>query len=110
MKRFILVSMAISLVFLFACNSNEKHISDSDFGEDWPFSVSSGSVECLGDPYVIIFNSNGRTYALNDAARATEKFEDISVIVKADDNYPGGQVKMDLSIIEFEGLKLCAQR
>jgi hypothetical protein len=109
MRKYIWVSMAVTIMILSGCSSSEKRVSDSDFGDEWPFTVDNGTVECLGDPYVIIFRSNGRTYALNDAARATEQYEDISVIVRTDDNYPGGQVKMDLSIIEFEGLKLCAR-
>ena len=99
------------MVFLMAsCDDSSKRISKSDFGDDWPFSVESGTLSCQGDPYVIIFESGGRTYGLNDAARATEQYEEISVIVKTDENYPGGQVKMDISVIEFEGLKLCNHR
>ena len=107
MKKYIRASIAIVILALSACNSNEKRVSHSDFGDEWPFTVSSGHLECLGNPYVIVFITNGNTYALNDAARATEKYSDISEILKDDANYPGGKVKMDLSVIEFEGLKLC---
>ena len=107
MKRYIQISFAVVILVLSACSSNEKNISESDFKAAWPFTVSSGSIECLGNPYVIVFKTEGHTYALNDAARATDKYEDISVIVKDDPNYPGSNIKMDLSIIEFEGLKLC---
>ena len=107
MKKFIQTSIAITFLVLTACSSSQKNISEADFGEEWPFEVKSGTIECVGPEYIIIFESSGRTYALNDAARAADKYEDISVIIKADDNYPGGQVKMDISIIEFEALKLC---
>ena len=90
-----------------ACSGNSKNLLDKDFGDDWPFTVSGGTVQCLGESYVVIFKSNGVIYALNDAARATNEYKDIRSIIKIDENYTGRKILMDTSPIEFEGLKLC---
>ena len=101
----------LALAMLIAsCTDNRKRISSKDFGEEWPLTVDGGWIECQGDSFVITFSTDGHRYALNDAARATEKFENISSIVRDDPNYPGGGIKMDVSIIEFEGLKMCNHR
>ena len=109
MRKSILILFSITLLIT-ACSDNRKHLSENEYGEDWPLTVNSGWVSCLGDPFVIIFETNGHTYAVNDAARATEKYEDIDAILRDDPNYPRGHVKMDVSMIEFEGLKLCNHR
>ena len=110
MKKFSLALVAVLIIGLAACDNNSKRLSKSGFGDEWPFTVSSGNVRCVGTDFQLTFEAGGKTFALNDAARASEEYEDISSIVKADENYPGGQVKMDLSVIEFEGLKLCNHR
>ncbi len=107
MSRFSTLVLLLFTMSMISCDKGTKNLSAGDFGDKWPFTVSSGEVECIGHDYQIVFESGGRTYALNDAAKASESFEDISVIVKPDPNYPGGLVKMDLSLIEFEALKLC---
>ncbi|MEQ8324362.1 MAG: DUF2511 domain-containing protein [Vicingaceae bacterium] len=107
MKRYVAFLMIGLGIGFTACSDSSKRLTASDFGDEWPFTVESGWIECNDDPFVIVFKADGHRYALNDAARATEKYEDVSVIVKEDPNYPGSQVKMDVSIIEFEGLKLC---
>ena len=77
-----------------------------EFGEDWPFNVESGNVKCV-DGNSVVFETNGNLYALNDAARLSGNYKNIREILRSDANYPGKKITMDLSLIEFEGLKLC---
>ena len=105
MKRLPLAVLG-SIFLIISCSSNTKELSKEKFGEDWPFKVESGTVECL-DGFEVVFHTEGQTYALNDAARVTGKFGNIKDILRPDANYPGKKIMMDLSLIEFEGLKLC---
>ena len=96
----------LSITFFISCSDHSKRLSKDDFGDDWPFRVESGSVQCL-DEHIVVFNTNGDTYALNDAARLSGDYKNIRDILRPDANYPGRKIMMDLSLIEFEGLKLC---
>ena len=107
MRNLLLICAGCLIVISTSCNTNEKLLSKSQFGAEWPFTVSSGTVECTGDPFMVIFKSGGISYALNNAAKQSNQFEDIEPIIKIDSNYQGRRIKMDLSPIEFEGLKLC---
>lgn len=106
-KFWLIVFTFQASTFLISCSDNSRFITEGEFDEEWPFTVNNGRIECLGDDYVIVFISDGARYALNEAARATEKYKDIEEIVKYDENYPGKQIRMDVSVIEFEALKLC---
>ena len=107
MRNLLLFCAGWLVMLTLACNGNQKLLSNSDFGDEWPFTVNSGTVECLGDPFMVIFTSGGVSYALNDAAKSSGEFEEIEAILKIDENYQGRQVKMNTSLIEFEGLKVC---
>jgi hypothetical protein len=107
MRNPVLIGLLFLVLTFVACNGNQKQIKESDFGEEWPFTVKSGTVECTSDTYAVIFKSGGVSYALNDAARKSEMYVDINSILKSDTNYYGKEVRMDMSPIEFEGLKLC---
>ena len=48
--------------------SHEKKVSRSMYGKDWPLTVESGTLKCLGYGGVI-FISNGRIYGLNGTAK-----------------------------------------
>lgn len=98
--------IACLVLILSSCADHSKLLLKADFGEDWPFRVEEGEVECL-DGYVVVFNAGGKSYALNDAARLSGKYENVKDIIRPDANYPGQKIMMDLSLIEFEGLKLC---
>ncbi len=106
MIRFLSIACAICIVTITSCSKNTKRLSRSDFGDDWPFKVENGVVECL-DGHVVVFISGGESYALNDAARFSGDYKNLREIIRPDANYPGRKIKMDLSQIEFEGLKLC---
>ena len=100
------LTVIFSTLLLMSCSNHSKTVSKSEYGEDWPFSVESGSVHCL-DGHVVVFEANGDSYALNDAARLSGDYKNIREILRPDANYPGRKIMMDLSLIEFEGLKLC---
>ena len=106
MFRFLTFACLLVVITLTSCGNHSKQLNKVDFGDDWPFKVESGKVECL-DGYVVVFKTGGKAYALNDAARVTDEFENIRDILRPDANYPGKKITMDLSLIEFEGLKLC---
>lgn len=94
------------IVVLSSCSNHSKRVGKSEFGDDWPFKVENGWVECV-DGHSVIFKANGDSYALNDAARLSGEYKNIREIIRPDANYPGKKIMMDLSLIEFEGLKLC---
>ncbi len=104
-RIFCVVGISLALA-LSSCNHQAKTLTKDQFPDTWPFKVESGSVECL-DGFAVVFRTNGKVYALNDAARHSDEFENIKEILRPDANYPGGKIMRDLSDIEFEGLKLC---
>lgn len=67
MKR---ISIKVALVFLMAaCSPSENQVTQSQFGDKWPFTVESGYVDCV-QPSRAIFRANGEVYALNGLARS----------------------------------------
>lgn len=109
---------------------NEKNISKQEFGEKWPFTVDKGLIQCV--QYEIdglapdltkgvIFIEDGKTYGVNGTAKSQGKtlgYEDILLILNDDlkmkeeamrlgASEKDATVKMDISPILDEGLKLC---
>jgi len=84
-------------------------IKRQDFGDKWPFTVDSGTIACPG-PQEVVFEANGRKYALNDVAqqRKREKnYYDIYEIARSDPNTGGS--KVDINPIIERGLALCGK-
>lgn len=106
MSKTVLFFLVLLSSAIFSCTDDSKLLSRNDFGEDWPFNVESGKVFCV-DGISVVFETNGNSYALNDAARLSGNYKNIREILRSDANYPGKKITMDLSLIEFEGLKLC---
>ena len=106
MMRLLQIAGIFSMLLIYSCSNNTKRLNKSDYGDDWPFSVQSGTVQCM-DGFVVVFKTGNDTYALNDAARLSGEYKNIKEILRADANYPGKKIMMDLSQIEFEGLKQC---
>lgn len=79
-----------------------KKIYQSQFGDDWPFSVPEGMLECDGS--TVTFIANKKIYAVNGLADAAG-YEDIEEIWL--DSKTPYQRKMDIGPIINEGLKLC---
>lgn len=84
-----------------------RSVSRSEFGQDWPLTVESGTVECLPlSPSlgsVIFTDDGGTTYAVNGTARDHTDFPDIHPIWA---DAPFG-AKVDISPIIDAGLSLC---
>jgi hypothetical protein len=78
MRNLIYLLTAILVVFLSSCvgesenqleeTSHEKKVSRSMYGKEWPLTVESGTLKCLGYGGVV-FISNGRVYGLNGTAK-----------------------------------------
>lgn len=62
-----ILSLIVAATVMVACGGG-KEIHRSDYGNDWPFTVSSGTLHC--DRQMVWFEANGgRKYALNGTAR-----------------------------------------
>lgn len=78
MRNLIYLLTAILVVILSSCaeesrpqieeSSHEKIVSRSMYGQEWPLTVESGTLKCLGYGGVV-FISNGRIYGLNGTAK-----------------------------------------
>ena len=87
-------------------NSNSKEISRKDFREDWPFSVESGTLKCVGNKEVV-FITNGKTYAVNGTAQSDKNRLDAGDICEVDPQFNDPRVKKSIGPIIEAGLKLC---
>lgn len=54
--------------FLLSACDNGNEVSASDFGDDWPFTVSSGEIKCIGSSAAVFIHGN-TTYQLNGMAQ-----------------------------------------
>lgn len=50
----------------------EDTVTEADFGEEWPFSVSEGTLGCDGSDGLgaVTFEAEGRVYGLNGTAKS----------------------------------------
>ena len=58
--------LAACILVVSGCTEG-KAIGRDDLGDEWPFVVDKGVVDCVGTREVV-FRANGRTYALNGTA------------------------------------------
>jgi hypothetical protein len=85
-----------------------KLITKDMFGDQWPFTVSEGELECL-PPALVTFKVNGIIYAVNSLA-SSRGYQSINRIWKTDPNRlneAGFPAKADISPIVHTGLALC---
>jgi hypothetical protein len=93
------------------------NISASEFGANWPFTVTSGKLMCA-PPGAVTFVANGRTYAVNGLAKSDPRNADLREIWKDDSESeharymieqgrPDLVPKISISPIIDRGLKLC---
>ena len=67
--------------------------SSEMFGSEWPFTVSSGVVDCVKGS-AAVFKANGKSYQLNGVASMLG-FESIDSIWKDNPAIPGTKVNID---------------
>jgi hypothetical protein len=56
-----------ALILISACSKPGVEITAQQYAEKWPFSVSSGRLECKGQS--VIFHAEGVSYAVNGVAK-----------------------------------------
>ena len=49
---------------------SERRVTASEFGDEWPFYVQSGTLKCLPGRAIIFEGDNGKTYPVNGTAVA----------------------------------------
>ena len=88
-----------------ASNQRSVKVTQAEFGDAWPFTVAEGTVRCVGASSVV-FDTGGRTYAVNGTAKAQTEFPDFDSIWAADPKgIPG--TKKSIGPIITKGLSLC---
>lgn len=85
--------------------SARASVTESDFGDEWPFTVAVGELTCDND--AVTFTSNGQSYALNGLAKSAygHPYGSEAGIVKQDPTIDG--VWMSTYPVLERGLALC---
>lgn len=78
-------------------------ISESDYGDQWPLTVPSGTLQCEAD--AVTFTAGGVTYAVNGMATTRDFGVDIDPIWRPNPDIPGAKVSIGPLI--DDGLALC---
>jgi len=88
------------------------NIFAEDFGNEWPFTVNEGRLQCLNFRRVenleageVVFTTNGKTYALNGVAGGSGKYLIVDSIWKEHPDFPGA--KINIGDMISRGLELC---
>lgn len=95
-----------------ACSSDtdthEVRVTQSEFGERWPFSVPEGTLRCEGSSQAgaVIFEAEGRVYGVNGTAKS-RGLPGIEPIWLADPAAEGLGLKKNVGPIIQRGLQLC---
>jgi len=86
-------------------------VTQEEYGETWPFTVSKGKLECF-HPGIVTFRVKDKTYAVNGLA-SSRGYSDIDEIWKDEPNQEKSEqtpeliAKLDLGKIIYKGLDLC---
>jgi hypothetical protein len=64
--------VALAVVVRPAVADGGRRLTKAEFGEKWPLSVDEGVVRCLAMS-VVVFEANGKTYAVNGTAKGLAK-------------------------------------
>ena len=100
-----IIVLMIALVCMAITTSNaggKIEITSQEYGEDWPFTVSKGTLECKDD--AVIFHANGSKYAVNGTAQRLGALR-INPIWKDNPAIPG--TKISVGPLISRGLDLC---
>lgn len=96
-----ILSLVVAATVLVACGGG-KEIQRSDYGNDWPFNVLSGTLHC--DGYAVWFEANGNKYALNGTAQT--HLEGALPLERIWRSRSSG-AKVNIGPMIREGLRLC---
>jgi hypothetical protein len=84
------------------------YVTEKEYGDQWPFTVTEGQLGCIGGSRSIIFIANGKTYAVNGMAlnqAGRMGWSKIDEIWKKNPQIPGAGISIG-TIID-KGLSLC---
>lgn len=84
-------------------HTSENQITQANFGDKWPLTVSSGEIQCINQ--MVIFTVQGTIYAVNGTAKTHSNYKDIREIWA--DSPQGMGLKKDIGPLINYGLKLC---
>ncbi len=92
-----------------AATSNSIMISQSEFGEAWPFTVTSGELYCIGEGNgqqvgAVVFATEDESYAVNGTAKALG-YKPIDEIWRSNPAIPG--TKINIGPVIQRGLQIC---
>ena len=136
MRKINFILLSILTFTIISCGGNgpkvlnEKAISKEEFGDKWPLTIEKGIIQCVQyeidgvNPELmkgVILVDGEKTYGVNGTAKSQGKvlgYEDITTILSDDvkmkeeamrlgASEKDATVKMDISPILDEGLKLC---
>lgn len=104
MRNWTMRIVLVTALLIMSCGQDSGvTITQKEYGDKWPFTVSEGKLECRGSDQVV-FTANGTTYAVNGTAQVTKKYRHIREIWRDDPSLPGA--KIDIGIIIERGLEL----
>jgi len=107
-KKFLFVVLTGVIGFLLLSNgSSGRKVTADEFGENWPFTIREGVVDCVDD-LAYIFVANGKTYALNGFAKVW-KISDTPLkrIWKRDPKYPDLKLYINIGQISDAAASEC---
>lgn len=94
----IVVLVAVGWAYFTFSSFDDQAITQEQFGKDWPFTVSDGSVDCV-DGIGAVFKSGGVSYQLNGIADAIG-YAAIETIWRDSPDIPGTKIGLG-SVLEL---------
>ena len=99
MKKVLAVVVLAGLVAWYSLSGSGREVTASEFGDEWPFTVTKGRVDCVkGLAYT--FEANGVVYGLNGFADSWLETEDLKQIWARDPRYPDLQLYISIDAIQ----------
>lgn len=80
------------------------NVAAADFGDRWPLTVSAGTLRCEGSR-AVVFETNGRRYAVNGTAASRPGVRPLEEIWAPDPSIAG--LRKNISPLLERGLSLC---
>jgi hypothetical protein len=82
-----------------------RWVTARQFGNDWPLTVRSGTLRCDDD--AVLFETGGRSYAVNGTAKTLTGHPDIRPIWAANPRFDDPAIKKNIGPLIDAGLELC---